>query len=301
MHLQGLQLPVWMCTLAPQDPYIPRPKGQCQSGKRFQEDTSWPQQLLQGQGWQQGNICDSSTGSKREDARENCNTREKTGTVLPTAKRLPASACATPDAVIPASAGTQLSAGATPFTPLVLARTTKEPCATRAHSGSKRIVRSAAPAPGGAASVPATLNILTWNAANLARGTKELALSHLLVSNNVDVAVITETELPAPSAVVFSINGYTTYLPLVLPGAKTRVLTLVKSNLAMQASAKLCLDLMSSSVQSVWIQLSLPKLKRLVIGGVYRQWSSVTTPSLNHLPVQRKCGLAFLFLFYCTS
>jgi hypothetical protein len=45
-------------------------------------------------------------------------------------------------------------------------------------------------------------------------------------------------------------------------------------------------------VQSVWIELSLPKQKKLVIGGVYRQWSSVTTSSLNHIPVQRKCGLA---------
>jgi hypothetical protein len=43
------------------------------------------------------------------------------------------------------------------------------------------------------------------------------------------------------------------------------------------------------------IELSLPKQKKLVIGGVYRQWSSVTTidtPSLSHIPVQRKCGLA---------
>jgi hypothetical protein len=107
--------------------------------------------------------------------------------------------------------------------------------------------------------------------------------------------VITETELPAPSAVVFSIDGYTTYLPLVLPGAKTHVLTLVKSNLAVQASVKLRLDLMSVSVQSVWIEMNLPGLKKRLIGGVYRQWSSVTTmdtPSLNHIPVQRKCGLA---------
>jgi hypothetical protein len=109
------------------------------------------------------------------------------------------------------------------------------------------------------------------------------------------VAVITETELPAPFAVVFSIDGYTTYLPLVLPDAKTRVLTLIKSNLAVQASVKLRLDLMSSSVQSVWIELILSKGKKLVIGGVYRQWSLVTTmgtPSLCHVPVQRKCSLA---------
>jgi hypothetical protein len=203
---------------------------------------------------------------------------------LPTAERLPASA------VTPASAGIQLSAGAAPFVPLAPARAHKGPHATRVCAGYKRTDRGTAPAPGSAAGVPAPLNILTWNAANLARGTKELALSHLLVTHNVDLAVITETELPAPSAVVFSINGYTTYLPLVPPGVKTRVLTLVKSNLAVQASIKLRLDLMSSSVQSVWIELSLPKLKRLVIGGVYRQWSSVTTTSPNIIPVQR--GLA---------
>jgi hypothetical protein len=132
-----------------------------------------------------------------------------------------------------------------PFIPLVLARTPKGPRATGASTGHKRTDRCTAPAPGGAAGISAPLNILTWNAANLARGTKELALSHLLVSNNVDVAVITETELPAPLAVVFSIGGYTTYLPLVLPGVKTHVLTLVKSNLAVQASVRLRLDLMS--------------------------------------------------------
>eukprot|EP00095_Tigriopus_kingsejongensis_P011020 maker-scaffold109_size355148-snap-gene-0.14 protein:Tk11020 transcript:maker-scaffold109_size355148-snap-gene-0.14-mRNA-1 annotation:"corticotropin-releasing hormone binding protein" len=40
------------------------------------------------------------------------------------------------------------------------------------------------------------LNILTWNAAHLGRGTKALALSHVLAANDDDVAVITETELP---------------------------------------------------------------------------------------------------------
>jgi endonuclease/exonuclease/phosphatase (EEP) superfamily protein YafD len=219
-------------------------------------------------------------------ARENCNSRAKTGTVLPTAERLPASA------VIPASTGTQLSTSDAPFVPLAPARAHKGPRATGALTGCKRTDRGTVPT---AAVVSAPLNILTWNAANLAQGTKELALSHLLVTNDVDVAVITETELLAPSAMVFSINGYTTYLPLVLSGVKTWVLTLVKSNLAIQASVKLCLDLMLSSVQSVWIELSLPKQKKLVIGGVYRQWSSVTTmdtPSLNNIPVQRKCGLA---------
>jgi hypothetical protein len=42
-------------------------------------------------------------------------------------------------------------------------------------------------------------------------------------------------------------------------------------------------------------QRSWDVVKKLVIGGVYRQWSSETTmstPSLNHVQVQRKCGPA---------
>jgi hypothetical protein len=184
MHHQGLQLPVWVCTLAHQDPKNPRAKGRCQLRKLFQEESSPPQRLLWGQERREGqrNLHDSSTGREREDARENCDARAKAGPVQPTARRLPASAsaCITPDAILPASAGTQLSAGATPFIPLVPARAPKGPRATGASTGHKRTDRCTAPAPGGAAGISAPLNILTWNAANLARETKELALSHLL-------------------------------------------------------------------------------------------------------------------------
>eukprot|EP00095_Tigriopus_kingsejongensis_P001844 maker-scaffold10_size831480-snap-gene-7.21 protein:Tk01844 transcript:maker-scaffold10_size831480-snap-gene-7.21-mRNA-1 annotation:"exodeoxyribonuclease iii" len=110
--------------------------------------------------------------------------------------------------------------------------------------------------------------------ANLDRGTKALALSHLLAANDVDVAVITEMELPPASAGCFAVAGYHTFLPLVPPAAKTRVLMLVKSDLAVRAGAQLRTDFMSTSVPTIWLELDLPGVRLLLIGGIYHLWSS---------------------------
>eukprot|EP00095_Tigriopus_kingsejongensis_P000832 snap_masked-scaffold63_size435493-processed-gene-3.3 protein:Tk00832 transcript:snap_masked-scaffold63_size435493-processed-gene-3.3-mRNA-1 annotation:"GA22559" len=117
------------------------------------------------------------------------------------------------------------------------------------------------------------LRLLTWNSSNLGRGrTKELALSHLLFTNTVDVAVITEAELDEASASVFAIAGYNTLLPTTSPGSKVRVLALVKTELALKSSAKLMSDIMLAGGLSVWVELTLPR-ENLLVGGVYRQWS----------------------------
>ena len=110
---------------------------------------------------------------------------------------------------------------------------------------------------------------ITWNAANLSRGSRELALSNLLVNNNVDIAIVTETEL-LPEATAFAVEGYTTFLPLVRSGAKVRLIALVKNSLS--SSVSVCMDLMSNIVPTIWLELSRPGNKS-VIGGVYRQWS----------------------------
>lgn len=87
-----------------------------------------------------------------------------------------------------------------------------------------------------------------------------------------DIAVISEAELPAEIASNFAIPDYTTFLPLTKNGCKTRVVILVKSDLAIQSSVRLRLDLMSTEIQTVWIELKLRC--SIVIGGIYRQWKS---------------------------
>ena len=111
---------------------------------------------------------------------------------------------------------------------------------------------------------------MTWNARGLS--SKENSLGHLLVTHEVDVAIITEAELSVSLAPNYALSGFTTFLPLVKKGEKTRVVALVRSSLAISANARLRHDIMSTPVQTVWLDLRLPRGGSLVIGGVYRQW-----------------------------
>jgi hypothetical protein len=60
-------------------------------------------------------------------------------------------------------------------------------------------------------------------------GTRELELANLVTANNVDVVALSEAEVPASKA-QFSLNGFTTFCPLVKPGEKTRVMLLVSQD-----------------------------------------------------------------------
>jgi hypothetical protein len=51
---------------------------------------------------------------------------------------------------------------------------------------------------------------MTWNSNSLLSGSRELAFSNLLKNNNIDVLVVTETEIPALSA-PFATTGYFTF------------------------------------------------------------------------------------------
>jgi hypothetical protein len=86
-----------------------------------------------------------------------------------------------------------------------------------------------------------------------------LALLNLLNDNNVDVGIITETEIPSSGHGDYNVEGYHFYLPLspseLLKTAKYRVVVLVQSSLA--TVAKIRLNLMHSAVQSIWIQRDL--------------------------------------------
>jgi hypothetical protein len=86
-----------------------------------------------------------------------------------------------------------------------------------------------------------SMKLLTWNACRLLSGGRELALVNLLTSTGADVATITECEIPEGSG-EFSLA--------------TRVLVLVKNDLAVRANVKVIADIMDPSVQLVWLHFS---------------------------------------------
>lgn len=134
---------------------------------------------------------------------------------------------------------------------------------------------------------------LTWNADSLGSFGKELALSNMLADNNVDIVAITEVEYTATDA-PFALEGYTTFLPLVEVGAKTRVLLLVRTTLATEANAILRKDLMTTSVASIWVELG-PHVRNvggrtaahagLLFCAIYRQWENTLDEEREGLDV----------------
>lgn len=108
-----------------------------------------------------------------------------------------------------------------------------------------------------------------------------LSLSHILSSNHVDISFITETDLPTEDAMTFAIDDYTTFTPIVSPTSKTRLIALVKKELAVHTHAKLREDLMTVPGLSIWLELCLAKNKRILLAGVYRPWSGLKQERLE--------------------
>jgi hypothetical protein len=104
---------------------------------------------------------------------------------------------------------------------------------------------------------------------------RELALLSLLNDNDIDVRIITETEIPTSSHGEFNVKGYHTFLPVgpsdKLKTVKYRMMVVLRSELA--AITKIQPDLMHPAVQSEWIQIDLGNL--FLVGGIYREWSDL--------------------------
>jgi hypothetical protein len=100
------------------------------------------------------------------------------------------------------------------------------------------------------------MELLTWNAYRLLAGGRELALINILTSSGADVATITECKIPDGSG-EFSVAGYTTFSPTPsLQGGKTRVIILIKNDLAVRTNVKVIKDIKDPAVQSVWLHFS---------------------------------------------
>jgi hypothetical protein len=138
-----------------------------------------------------------------------------------------------------------------------------------------------------------TLKLLTWNACRLLARGRELALINILTCSGADVATITECKIPEGSG-EFSVAGYTTCLPTPsLMGGKTRVIILVKNDLAVGANVKVIKDIMDPAVQSVWLHFSHHPIGRssstvgaFILGGIYREW----TPLLSRKESRLRLG-----------
>jgi hypothetical protein len=142
-----------------------------------------------------------------------------------------------------------------------------------------------------------SMKLLTWNACRLLAGERELALVNLLTTTGADVATITECEILEGSG-EFSVAGYTTFAPPPNAGGKTRVLVLVKNDLAVGANVKVIANIMDPAVQSVWLHFNHHSigsatqgatLGALVLGGIYREW----TPLLSQEESRLRLGLLF--------
>jgi hypothetical protein len=96
---------------------------------------------------------------------------------------------------------------------------------------------------------------MTWNAEGILSSGRELTLLDLLTANDVNVGIITETEIPSSCHGDFNVNGYHSFLPLshseLLKTAKYRVVVVVRSALA--ALDKIRIYLMHLTVQTIWI------------------------------------------------
>jgi hypothetical protein len=122
------------------------------------------------------------------------------------------------------------------------------------------------------------MKLLTWNTTRLLARGRELALVNILTSSGTDIATITECEIPEGSG-EFSVAGYTTFSPTPsLQGGKTRVLILVKNDLAVRANVKVIADIMDPAIQSVWLHFSHHRMGSatrgaFILGGIYREWT----------------------------
>jgi hypothetical protein len=54
---------------------------------------------------------------------------------------------------------------------------------------------------------------MTWNAEGILSNGRELALLNLLTANDVNVSIITKTEIPSRGHGDFNVEGYHSFLP----------------------------------------------------------------------------------------
>jgi hypothetical protein len=128
------------------------------------------------------------------------------------------------------------------------------------------------------------LVVIAWNCNGILTCGKQLELSLLLAETHADVAIISETEIPAGHA-MFAVAVYAGFTSMST--GKTRIIILICNKVATLLNAKLVPELMSGDFPSLWIKLGAQRVRcsdqvalcvSVLLGGVYRQWSDAKGP-----------------------
>ena len=116
------------------------------------------------------------------------------------------------------------------------------------------------------------LNIATWN---IRRGlvTRENELTHLLLTEEIDVIFLTETDAKKQNAKDYHISGYTTYVQLCgETDQSVRIMALTKDNCGVNFSIRT--ELMAETFPSIWLEIHDKHKSKTLLGGFYRQWTN---------------------------
>ena len=116
------------------------------------------------------------------------------------------------------------------------------------------------------------LNISTWN---VRRGlcVRENEIRNLLITEEIDVIFLTETDAPHSNAKDYMISGYSTHTQICeSDGQMVRILALTKDSCGVEF--KLQTNLMNCTFPSIWLEVQDKYKEKSIIGGYYRQWSA---------------------------
>ncbi len=106
-----------------------------------------------------------------------------------------------------------------------------------------------------------TFRVLTWNVANLTRGSRLHDLDHIIRVSAADLAIVTETELGQDDMAV--LPGFHMFRSSPGLNGKSRLLVYAKDSIQ--------ITFLKATPMEIWLTVNLPTTS-LTIAGVYRQW-----------------------------
>ena len=136
-----------------------------------------------------------------------------------------------------------------------------------------------------------SLYIATWNVrSSLLK--RENEVLQLLLTENLDILFLTETDTKRINACNYKIKGYTTFMQSSEEDSDLdtiRIIALTKEECGVKIEIRN--DLMSTSFPSIWLEIQDHSSSKSMIGGVYRQWSNngISSTALQVEEIETYC------------